>query len=77
MGGGGMAQAAAHRACMSGVAPLRPIPASPVWSDAGALLRYIVHPHRYWDWKGHSIRYQHSGDSGEPILMVHGFGGNA
>ncbi|WIA19379.1 hypothetical protein OEZ85_004004 [Tetradesmus obliquus] len=30
----------------------------------------------YWQWQGHKIRYQCSGDSGEPVLLVHGFGGN-
>ncbi|PNW75838.1 hypothetical protein CHLRE_12g558550v5 [Chlamydomonas reinhardtii] len=31
----------------------------------------------YWTWKGHQIRYQRSGDQGTPLLLVHGFGGNA
>lgn len=31
----------------------------------------------YWMWRGYRIRYQRSGDVGEPVVMVHGFGGNA
>jgi pimeloyl-ACP methyl ester carboxylesterase len=31
----------------------------------------------YWRWRGHRIRYLRSGDSGPPVLCVHGFGGNA
>ncbi|KAJ9530834.1 hypothetical protein QJQ45_028719, partial [Haematococcus lacustris] len=31
----------------------------------------------YWSWKGYKIRYQRSGSTGLPILLVHGFGGNA
>ncbi|GLC34735.1 hypothetical protein PLESTB_001229200 [Pleodorina starrii] len=31
----------------------------------------------YWTWKGYRIRYQRSGEAGEPVLLVHGFGGNA
>ncbi|KAF8058837.1 MFDX1 [Scenedesmus sp. PABB004] len=31
----------------------------------------------YWTWRGHRIRYQRCGDAGEPVLLVHGFGGNA
>eukprot|EP00884_Botryococcus_braunii_P007381 jgi/Botrbrau1/16644/Bobra.0068s0061.1 len=30
-----------------------------------------------WKWNGHSIRYQRSGESGPPLVLVHGFGGNA
>eukprot|EP00892_Ulva_mutabilis_P011250 jgi/Ulvmu1/8498/UM044_0032.1 len=30
-----------------------------------------------WQWKGHNIRYQRSGESGVPVLLVHGFGANA
>eukprot|EP00878_Enallax_costatus_P002483 GHUV01002663.1.p1 GENE.GHUV01002663.1~~GHUV01002663.1.p1 ORF type:complete len:406 (+),score=72.01 GHUV01002663.1:129-1220(+) len=30
----------------------------------------------FWNWKGHKIRYQRSGDSAEAVLLVHGFGGN-
>lgn len=33
-------------------------------------------PGSYWEWKGHRIRYQRSGDSGPAVLLVHGFGGN-
>jgi pimeloyl-ACP methyl ester carboxylesterase len=31
----------------------------------------------FWSWKGHKIRYQRCGNEGEPLLLVHGFGGNA
>ncbi|GIL72233.1 hypothetical protein Vretimale_293 [Volvox reticuliferus] len=31
----------------------------------------------FWTWKGLKIRYQRSGDTGEAVLLVHGFGGNA
>ena len=31
----------------------------------------------FWTWRGHRIRYQRSGTEGEPIVLVHGFGGNA
>lgn len=30
----------------------------------------------FWQWRGYTIRYQRSGSSGPPLLMVHGFGGN-
>lgn len=30
----------------------------------------------FWEWKGHRIRYQRSGDEGPAVLLVHGFGGN-
>lgn len=30
----------------------------------------------YWYWEGHKIRYQRSGDSGAPVVLIHGFGGN-
>jgi len=32
---------------------------------------------KYWTWRGHTIRYTCAGDSGEPVVLVHGFGGNA
>lgn len=32
--------------------------------------------HRFWMWHDHKIRYQRSGDAGERVLLVHGFGGN-
>ena len=31
----------------------------------------------FWEWRGYKIRYLRSGNSGLPILCVHGFGGNA
>jgi len=31
----------------------------------------------YWQWEGHTIRYTKSGDAGPPLVLVHGFGGNA
>jgi hypothetical protein len=31
----------------------------------------------WWVWRGHRIRYQRSGDQGEAVVLVHGFGGNA
>jgi hypothetical protein len=31
---------------------------------------------RFWEWEGHKIRYQRSGDGGPAVLLVHGFGGN-
>lgn len=30
-----------------------------------------------WKWNGYNIRYQRSGDTGVPVLLVHGFGANA
>ena len=41
-------------------------------------MRVATHPRlcRFWEWKGHKIRYQRSGDSGPAVLLVHGFGGN-
>ena len=38
-----------------------------------------IRPHVFqghWDWRGHRIRYQRSGDEGPIIVAVHGFGGN-
>ena len=32
---------------------------------------------QFWEWEGHTIRYTQSGSSGPPIILVHGFGGNA
>lgn len=45
------------------------------WND-------VLRQCRYWTWKGHKIRYQRSGEisgesSGEALVLVHGFGGNA
>lgn len=31
----------------------------------------------YWQWRDFKVRYQRSGTSGPPLLLVHGFGGNA
>ncbi|KAI8464386.1 MAG: Alpha/Beta hydrolase protein [Monoraphidium minutum] len=31
----------------------------------------------FWEWEGHRIRYQRSGEAGPAVLLVHGFGGNA
>jgi pimeloyl-ACP methyl ester carboxylesterase len=31
----------------------------------------------FWQWNGHRIRYQRSGESGPAVVLVHGFGGNA
>ncbi|KAL5765280.1 hypothetical protein ACOSQ2_017874 [Xanthoceras sorbifolium] len=30
-----------------------------------------------WNWRGYSIRYQHSGSSGPALILVHGFGANS
>lgn len=30
----------------------------------------------FWSWRGYTIRYHRSGSTGQPILCVHGFGGN-
>ncbi|KAG4919981.1 hypothetical protein JHK86_048794 [Glycine max] len=30
-----------------------------------------------WDWRGYSIRYQHSGNIGPALVLVHGFGANS
>uniref|UniRef100_A0A2P2KC25 Uncharacterized protein MANES_15G108100 n=1 Tax=Rhizophora mucronata TaxID=61149 RepID=A0A2P2KC25_RHIMU len=30
-----------------------------------------------WNWKGYSIRYQYSGNSGPALVLVHGFGANS
>ncbi|XP_050219792.1 pheophytinase, chloroplastic-like [Mercurialis annua] len=30
-----------------------------------------------WNWKGYSIRYQHSGNNGPALVLVHGFGANS
>tara|TARA_B100000287_G_scaffold21362_1_gene21136 strand:- start:1036 stop:2127 length:1092 start_codon:yes stop_codon:yes gene_type:complete len=32
---------------------------------------------RYWTWRGRTIRYTCAGESGEAVVLVHGFGGNA
>ena len=32
---------------------------------------------KYWEWEGHTIRYQESGTEGPAMILVHGFGGNA
>ncbi|EFJ52272.1 hypothetical protein VOLCADRAFT_55777, partial [Volvox carteri f. nagariensis] len=48
-----------------------------VLEDAFTTKLYISRIYRYWTWKGYNIRYQRSGDQGEPVLLVHGFGGNA
>ncbi|KAL6203835.1 hypothetical protein ACLB2K_027534 [Fragaria x ananassa] len=31
----------------------------------------------FWNWKGYSIRYQHAGNSGPALVLVHGFGANS
>ncbi len=31
----------------------------------------------YWQWQGHTIRYQQAGDQGPALLLVHGFGGSS
>lgn len=31
----------------------------------------------FWTFEGHRVRYLRSGESGPPLLLVHGFGGNA
>ncbi len=59
-----------------------------VYKCASALARTLdtghgsTHPREtsyltgFWAWRGYRIRYQRSGSSGPPALMVHGFGGN-
>jgi len=32
---------------------------------------------KFWEWEGHTIRYQQSGTEGPAMVLVHGFGGNA
>ncbi|PSS14498.1 Pheophytinase [Actinidia chinensis var. chinensis] len=32
---------------------------------------------RVWSWRGYSIRYQYSGNSGPALVLVHGFGANS
>ena len=32
---------------------------------------------KFWEWEGHTIRYQMSGTEGPAMILVHGFGGNA
>ncbi|KAL2332585.1 hypothetical protein Fmac_013798 [Flemingia macrophylla] len=32
---------------------------------------------RVWNWRGYSIRYQHAGNNGPALLLVHGFGANS
>ena len=29
---------------------------------------------KIWNWKGHKITYQQAGDTGTPVVLVHGFG---
>ncbi|CAL57930.1 Alpha/beta hydrolase fold-1 [Ostreococcus tauri] len=41
-----------------------------------ARARYGVQE-RYYEWEGHVIRYTTSGTTGEPLVLIHGFGGNA
>ncbi|XP_009364132.2 uncharacterized hydrolase YugF [Pyrus x bretschneideri] len=30
-----------------------------------------------WNWRGYSIRYQHAGNSGPALVLIHGFGANS
>ncbi|KAM1226106.1 hypothetical protein ACFX2J_005485 [Malus domestica] len=30
-----------------------------------------------WNWRGYSIRYQHAGNSGPELVLIHGFGANS
>ncbi|XP_021816690.1 uncharacterized protein LOC110759001 isoform X1 [Prunus avium] len=30
-----------------------------------------------WKWRGYSIRYQHAGNSGPALVLIHGFGANS
>ncbi|GMY16114.1 pheophytinase, chloroplastic [Fagus crenata] len=32
---------------------------------------------RMWNWRGYSIRYQYSGNSGPALILIHGFGANS
>ncbi|KAG6630152.1 uncharacterized hydrolase YugF isoform X1 [Carya illinoinensis] len=32
---------------------------------------------RKWNWRGYSIRYQYSGNSGPALVLIHGFGANS
>ncbi|CAG9464986.1 unnamed protein product [Pedinophyceae sp. YPF-701] len=57
-----------------GSEPGAPLPGEEVvrWTEYGAPIY-----EGYYEWKnGWRIRYQRSGDSGPPVLLVHGFGGN-
>ncbi len=41
-----------------------------------AVSAYPVSSH-YWQWKGQKIRYQQSGTTGPPLLLIHGFGASS
>ncbi|XP_028759674.1 pheophytinase, chloroplastic isoform X2 [Neltuma alba] len=32
---------------------------------------------RIWNWRGYSVRYQHCGNNGPALVLVHGFGANS
>ncbi|MEO0458517.1 MAG: alpha/beta fold hydrolase [Cyanobacteria bacterium P01_A01_bin.114] len=32
---------------------------------------------QFWTWQGFSIRYQHAGQTGAPIVLIHGFGASS
>jgi pimeloyl-ACP methyl ester carboxylesterase len=36
----------------------------------------VVNQNLTWNWRGHRINYQHHGESGTAILLIHGFGGS-
>ena len=65
-----------HRAAVSAMASV----ASGISGSADNATDKEVYPgvfEGFWTWRGHRIRYQRSGTEGEPIVLVHGFGGNA
>jgi pimeloyl-ACP methyl ester carboxylesterase len=34
----------------------------------------LVHQNLTWNWRNHQINYQHQGESGTAVLLIHGFG---
>lgn len=47
--------------------------------DANGKSRIPYRPQgwNFWTWQGHKVHYLQAGDSGPPILLVHGFGASA
>lgn len=53
-------------------------PISPMtYSSSGQSDQFSLSRSQMWEWQGFPIRYQHWGEQGSPVILIHGFGASS